>query len=710
MLFRLTSLAFLVSACLALKTSDPQLLVLPPPLKITASGPRLALSSSRIAVSGCSHPYVTLAEARFNARLPLHRIVTATSSSSPFVVTSVSVTVHDNNGDSCSAPDVLIPREKSLYNYSLTVVPSGEVRISAASVFGVVYALESLSQLTTEDGTALIHNAIDIQDAPAFVWRGVMLDTGRRFVPLPTLLNILDTMVAVKLNVLHLHASDDCRFGVESKLYPNLTAALVGHNAGFYSQEDIRAMVTAAAALGIRIVPEFDIPSHARGLRPIKSEGVQFCTAGDQESEVYNDPANATLNVLKNLFTEMAQLFPDDVMSIGGDEIDCTPLCTCDSITAMEKALIDHIEGALHKTSSGWQEVLTEAYAATKNTIVNAWWYVSPADIIALGNRVVDMNHSAFYLTRPPGPYPYAWSPMWADISAGLNATTPSSMLLGGELAMWTDFYCDPWECGSSDPPPGGSPAPGMFPPSADPYFAASLGGMLFPRSYVGASAFWGYNASLDSQSPAFVSAMWDLNDRVVAAGGLTCPTRCDCDLLSACDVPYLPSPFAQLGAVLISANCSLPLAPLQTFRLTGDGYLATPSNAQKTTFLCAALPGAQGNDDFYGNLVLAACPTADDLASSSSSSSASASWVIKFAPRSSEASDGHLVMADSLNPPDEPACLDAGGGIGQQVGTQECGGHQGYLQLNQGWALDDGAGIVLTFAGGGCLTAVNGA
>jgi hypothetical protein len=69
-----------------------------------------------------------------------------------------------------------------------------------------------------------------------------MVDAGRRFFPMDTLIDLMTTMSANKLNVLHLHASDFCRFGVESKLYPNLTASLTGVKGGFYTQQDIKKL------------------------------------------------------------------------------------------------------------------------------------------------------------------------------------------------------------------------------------------------------------------------------------------------------------------------------------------------------------------------------------------------------------------------------------------------------------------------------------
>eukprot|EP00911_Craspedida_sp_UC1_P001200 UC1_evm2s907 len=131
-------------------------------------------------------------------------------------------------------------------------------RARCISVYGCLYAMESFLQLIDSDKGEIVHSRIEVIDAPDYAWRGLMLDTGRRFFNMETVKDILTVMASAKLNVLHLHASDFCRWSVESKLYPNLTNALTGIKAGFYSQADIKDMIAFAKNLGIRVVPEFD--------------------------------------------------------------------------------------------------------------------------------------------------------------------------------------------------------------------------------------------------------------------------------------------------------------------------------------------------------------------------------------------------------------------------------------------------------------------
>jgi len=378
--------------------------------------------------------------------------------------------------------------ERTSYNYSLFVSADGSIRISADSVYGAVYATESLGQLVDTDGEGslvLSHSHISIRDGPGFTWRGLMLDSGRRFFPMDVLKNLMDTMLTVKLNVLHLHASDECRFSVESKLYPNLTASLNGVLGGFYTQDDIRSLVAYGNARGIRIVPEFDIPSHSRGLRPIKSDGVVFCNEDDTQSQIYGDPNNSTLGVLKNLFSEMSSLFPDEVFHIGADETSALGPCTVESTFGLERTVLNFLEGStINKTVAGWEEVLFDAGAATNKTIVYAWSRHTPQQIIDLGRRAIDSASGDFYMTSPAPPYPGGWQGFWYDIKTGVK---PNSlpMLLGGEMSMWTDTYCFTEQCGAFKGPPAvGAP---LFPPEQDENWGKSVGGMIFPRGFVGA-------------------------------------------------------------------------------------------------------------------------------------------------------------------------------------------------------------------------------
>ena len=98
-------------------------------------------------------------------------------------------------------------------------------------------------------------------DAPAYAHRGLMLDTGRRFIPKAAVLRMVDAMAMMKMNVLHLHLADWCRYALESAAAPLLNRPLVGDQAGQYSKADLAEILDYANARGIWVYPEVDIPA-----------------------------------------------------------------------------------------------------------------------------------------------------------------------------------------------------------------------------------------------------------------------------------------------------------------------------------------------------------------------------------------------------------------------------------------------------------------
>jgi len=423
---------------------------------------------------------------------------------------------------------------KTDYSYILNVSSAG-IAIHGGSVYGAMYGLETLSQIVGKSGE-LPHSDIVITDSPDWAWRGAMIDTGRRFFPVPLVENLLDTMAAVKMNVLHLHASDHCRFSVESKVVPNLTDALTGDYAGHYTQDDIKGLIAYAQKRGIRVVPEFDIPGHSRGWLPAKSAGLQFCTDDQHTSQMYNDPENRTRDVVAAVFKEMAQLFTDEVFHIGADETSKKGVCSVQSTFDFEQEMLAIVEG-YGKTVSGWEELYFDVHAGMESAIINAWEKHTASEVTATGRRAVESKHDHFYFTSAAPGGPDGWAKCWYDIGTGVP-DDERSLLLGGEVSMWSDTYLETNQCGASS---GGSRVGGaLFPPSMDEEFSKSIGGMMWPRGFVAAQAFWHFDSALDPTSDDFTANIWSINDQIAAKGGLVCPSNCSCDQLTACGTPYI--------------------------------------------------------------------------------------------------------------------------------------------------------------------------
>lgn len=490
--------------------------VFPTPRSVALSGGLHAVGSSfsfAAAVEGVGSARLTRAARRYDSYLP----------KAGESAVAMTVTVESPSEEVSS---------RTQYDYGIEVNEDG-VQVRAASIYGAMYAFETLTQLANEHG-GLPH--MSLSDSPMYEWRGLMVDTGRRFFPVPLLKNLLDTMQGVKMNVLHLHASDYCRFSIESKIYPNLTAALTGVMGGFYTQEDIADLIAYAGDRGIRVVPEFDIPGHSRGFLPIESEGIEFCTDSADRCQLYNDPKNSTTNVLKKLFKEMAGLFSDEVFNIGCDETSKKGLCSTDSTFAIEKEMQRYIAEDLGKTPAGWEELLFNAGAAQPNSIVDAWARHNAGEITATGRKAIESSNHHFYFTKPGHVGAAGWSTCWYNISSTVPVEQ-RHLLLGGEISMWSDTYCYINQCKDPSKKPVASQ---LFAPEYDTEFGQSIGGMIWPRGYVAAAAFWNYNATADPASDSFTKSIWSLNDQLIARGSMACPSNCDCNQLAACGKPYV--------------------------------------------------------------------------------------------------------------------------------------------------------------------------
>ena len=433
------------------------------------------------------------------------------------------------------------------YSYALQL-PGGSggaatAIVSAANVFGAMYGLETLAQLVSNGTLGGKLSGATISDAPMYRYRGLMLDTGRRFIPKPDILNSLEAMAATKMNVLHLHLSDDQRCAVDSTTFANLTGHLKAdpHLTGSYTHQDVADIITFANARGILVIPEIDLPGHANGLLPLKGYGATFCA----DSQMYSDSAGKTNEVLSKLVAEYAALFGSQTFHLGCDETSVKlPLCTIEATKAVEVAVSESVSKLQNDGAAmwpmGWEEFHWRTNASDAvgpgptGAIIEAWSRYKAADVIKEGYRAVEADGGRFYLNHL-----HPTASQWLDIGVGITTPADKELMLGGEIAMWTLEYregaCKPVDthgCGVT-----------QFAPSADHIFSQSFGGIVWPRAAVGGAAFWNFNSTW---------AFSDLEDRYVgfaavleARGLKSCPAECaggvepQCDYGYACGVPY---------------------------------------------------------------------------------------------------------------------------------------------------------------------------
>ncbi len=201
---------------------------------------------------------------------------------------------------------------------------TSQIKIIANTDLGAIRALETLQQLLSVDHAGYYFPGVDIEDAPRFPWRGLLLDITLHWMPMDVVKRTLDAMAAVKMNVFHMHLTEDQLFGIESKAYPRLTS--VGAEENFYTQENIKEIITYADQRGIRVVPEFDVPGHCTAM--LKAYPQLASVKMEYELQRYFGVFDPALDVTKEytyafldtLFTEMSRLFPDEYFHIGGDE------------------------------------------------------------------------------------------------------------------------------------------------------------------------------------------------------------------------------------------------------------------------------------------------------------------------------------------------------------------------------------------------------
>ena len=156
-----------------------------------------------------------------------------------------------------------LPLENSDESYRLNITGTG-ITLAAQTRFGAMRGMETLLQLIRPGAEDVSVPYLTIEDGPRFPWRGVLLDSARHFLPVSTILRQLDGMAAAKLNVLHWHLTDDQGWRFTSAIYPKLQH--VASDGQFYTQAQMREVERYATRLGIRVVPEIDLPGHASAI------------------------------------------------------------------------------------------------------------------------------------------------------------------------------------------------------------------------------------------------------------------------------------------------------------------------------------------------------------------------------------------------------------------------------------------------------------
>lgn len=339
-------------------------------------------------------------------------------------------------------------------SYRLEITAT-HAQLTAANPLGALHGLQTFLQLVRVTPQGFSVPAVTIDDQPRFLWRGLMIDTGRHFMPVPVIERNLDGMEAVKLNVFHWHLSDDQGFRLESKLFPLLQEK--GSDGLYFTQKQVAEVVAYARERGIRVVPEFDMPCHTN------SWLVGYPELGSKEGpyepatrwgvlDAAMDPTReSTYQFIDQFLGEMTALFPDAYFHIGGDECNGKEWDANSRIKAFMRekgfknnaALQLYFTGRVQKLVSGhqkimegWDEVLQAD--TPKDVVIQSWRGQQSLSAAARqGNRALLSTGYYINLNGPAAEH-YLIDPMGADAAS----LTPEqkARILGGEATMWSEF------------------------------------------------------------------------------------------------------------------------------------------------------------------------------------------------------------------------------------------------------------------------------
>jgi len=394
------------------------------------------------------------------------------------------------------------PAGSTAESFRLTVTPDG-IDVLGGSAAGVFYGVQALLQLLPADvyrkgrvgagpWTVPVQT---VEDAPAFAWRGVMLDVVRHFRTKAEVLRVIDQLAAHRINTLHFHLTDDQGWRIEIRKYPRLTEigswrreSQVGAHVpdadgvmrpqgfdgrphgGYYTQDDIREIIAYAADRFVTVVPEIETPGHVRaalaaypelGVHP--EAGVEVWTEWGIAEDVLNAD-DATIDFFKGVFDEVVDLFPSAYIGLGGDE--CPKVQWEQDPRTQERMrslgladeeqlqawiigqLAAHIESK-GRRAFGWDEILEGGTLSESATVVS-WRGLRGASTAAKrGHDVISSPDDQVYLDYrqsdlPNEPIPvsivltvddvFAFDPVPADLTDDERAH-----VIGGQGNMWCE-------------------------------------------------------------------------------------------------------------------------------------------------------------------------------------------------------------------------------------------------------------------------------
>jgi len=389
--------------------------------------------------------------------------------------------------------------------YNLAVTPKG-IFIKANEPAGLFYGVQTLVQLFPKEivsdkyvaNVNWIAPCVEITDYPRFKWRGLMFDVARHFFTKAEVEEYIDNMVKYKMNLLHLHLTDDEGWRIEIKSLPRLTTVgaynvkKVGYfgtfspptadeprdYGGFYTQKDIKEIVQYAKDRFVNILPEIDVPGHS--LAAVVAYPELSCTPGADKYQVRSGenfmsftkegikakidntlcPANEKVyEFLDKVLTEVAQMFPFGYIHMGGDEcaknfweqsdavkalMQKENLKTQEEVQSYFEKRLEKIVESKGKKFLGWDEILEGGLAP--DAIVMSWRGMKGGiEAAKMGHEVV-MSPTTFayldYMNGDPAIEPRIYASLRLNKAYQFDPapdSVNSKLIIGGQANLWTE-------------------------------------------------------------------------------------------------------------------------------------------------------------------------------------------------------------------------------------------------------------------------------
>jgi hexosaminidase len=378
-------------------------------------------------------------------------------------------------------------------SYRLVITPE-QVDVTAADANGAHYAAQTIRQLLDAYRAGFTGGALPcgvVVDQPRFRWRGCLLDVARHFMPKAGVFRFIDLLAMHRLNVLHLHLTDDQGWRIEVPAYPRLTEvgawrteSRVGPppagvfdgrpHGGYYTTADLREFVAYAAERGITIVPEVDIPGHTQAAIAAypalgnTDDELPVWTSWGIDENVLN-AEESTVDFFRAVFDHVVDVFPSSVIGVGGDEVPLTQwersLPAKHRMTELGLAqpadlhawwvrrIVEHL-AAHGRRALGWDEIAGVG-PVPDGTIIASWrGEQAGIDAANAGFDVVMCPEQHVYLDHrqsadPDEPIPVGWVHTLEDVydyePIPHALTGPAvSHVLGAQAQVWTEHLDSP--------------------------------------------------------------------------------------------------------------------------------------------------------------------------------------------------------------------------------------------------------------------------